>query len=203
MARTMPQISRRAFTLSLASTTALAACGGPVPEQAPNEVSLLANGIMALNPTIDPQEARRAAQIGIEYPKVLRARYQVEDPPLAHNVKVNRGTKPRGLCWHWADDMQARLEQENFQTLVTHRAIANAYTRLLIDHSTVIVSAVGDTYDEGMVMDPWRYGGVLYWSPTLEDERYTWVHRQVVFDWKRERGILRTREASSEAVPEA
>ena len=64
------------------------------------------------------------------------------------------------------------------------------------------MSGVGDRFDEGMVLDPWRYGGTLYWAPTLQDKKYTWVHRQEVFAWKRARGLLRTREASSEPVPE-
>lgn len=187
--------------LSGGATLALSACGVSVPEQAPDEANQLARGISALDSSIDPVEAQRAADIGVNYPKVLRARYQVEDPPLLHNIKVNSGRKPRGLCWHWAEDMQQRLLQEDFQTLVTHRAIANAFTRVLIDHSTVIVSAMGDNFEQGMVLDPWRYGGTLYWAPTLEDEKYTWVHRQDVFAWKRARGLLKTREASSEPVP--
>jgi hypothetical protein len=185
----------------------LGACASNVPQHAPDEVSRLAAGIMALDASIDPEEAQRAAFIAIEYPKQLRARYQVEDPPLIHNMKVNSGRKPRGLCWHWAEDMQRRIEQENFQTLVTHRAIANSHTRLLIDHSTVIVSAVGGQYDEGMVLDPWRYGGTLYWAPTLQDAKYTWVPRAQVFAMKRARRLgqdyVPPDDPSSEPLPEA
>ncbi len=196
----MTQFTRRAFSLSLVSTAALAGCATP-PVHAPDEVSRLANGITALNPTIDPGEAQRAADIGINYPKQLRREYGVTDSAIVHNIKVNAGTRPRGLCWHWAEDMQKRLEQEQFETLVTHRAIANAHTRLLIDHSTVIVSARGDQFDEGMVLDPWRFGGTLYWAPTKEDVKYTWVHRQEVFAWKRARGILKGSDPSSEPIP--
>lgn len=196
----MTQFTRRTFSLSLVSTAALAGCASP-PVHAPDEVSRLANGITALNPSIDEGEALRTADIGINYPKVLRQQYGVTDSAIVHNIKVNAGSRPRGLCWHWAEDMQKRLEQENFQTLITHRAIANAHTRLLIDHSTVIVSAVGDEFDEGMVLDPWRFSGILYWAPTLKDEKYTWVHRQEVFAWKRARGILKSNDPSSEPIP--
>lgn len=167
------------------TTLLLAGCGAPPPEHAPDEVSRLAAGIMALDASIDPGEAQRAAQIAITYPKQLKRRYGVTDPPLVHNMKVNAGKRPRGLCWHWAQDLQTRLDQENFETLVTHRAIANSHTRLLIDHSTVIVSAVGDDMFDGMVLDGWRYGGTLYWAPTTQDIKYTWVPREVVFARKR------------------
>ena len=197
-------VSRRRFTLSLLSVAGVSACAGYVPEQAPDEVDQLARGIQALSPTIDPVEAQRVALISVTYPKQLKQEYEVTDPPLVHNMKVNAGTRPRGLCWHWAEDMQKRIVQEDFDTLVTHRAIANGHTRLLIDHSTVIVSARGDTMNEGMVLDPWRYGGVLYWAPTLEDEKYTWVHRQDVFAMKRARRRQQggfPEDPSSEPIP--
>jgi len=173
----------------------------PPPEQAPDEVSRLARGIMALNASIDPVEAQRAAHISINYPKQLRREYGVTDGPLSHNMKVNSGSRPRGLCWHWAQDMQTRLAQEKFQTLRLHRAIANSESRILIDHSTVIIAAVGDDMTQGMVLDPWRYGGTLFWAPTEQDVKYTWLPRQQVFAMKRARGQWKDSDPSSEPVP--
>lgn len=196
----MTILTRRAFAIFGLSAAALAGCAR-APVHAPDEVSQLASGILALNPTIDPVEALRAADIGINYPKQLRREYGVTDSAIVHNIKVNAGTRPRGLCWHWAEDMQNRLEQENFKSLITHRAIANGHTRLLIDHSTVIVAGVGDEFDEGMVLDPWRFGGTLYWAPTTQDVKYTWVHRQEVFAWKRAQGRLKSNDPSAEPVP--
>ena len=37
-----------------------------------------------------------------------------------------------------------------------------------------VISRRGDTLYEGIVLDPWRYGGVLFWSKTEEDSRYDW-----------------------------
>ncbi|SLN45708.1 hypothetical protein PEL8287_02355 [Roseovarius litorisediminis] len=183
----------------------LAGCSTP-PEQAPDEVSRLAASIRALSPEIDPAEATRAADIAVNYPKQLRSQYGVTDPPLLHNIKVNSGARPRGLCWHWAQDMETRLAQENFKTLDLHRAIANGHTRLLIDHSTVIVSSKGDDMFQGMVLDPWRYGGTLYWAPTNKDEKYTWVPREKVFAMKRARRqgqrFVDASDPSTEPLPE-
>ncbi|MGB2201321.1 MAG: hypothetical protein ACPH5G_08295, partial [Pseudooceanicola atlanticus] len=116
----------------------------------------------------------------ITYPLALRAQYEVTDPPLIHNTKVNMGLRPRGLCWHWAEDLENRLAAENFQTLDLHRAIANA-DKLRIDHSTVILSAQGDTMEQGIVLDGWRKGGDLFWALVPEDRRYEWERRDVVF----------------------
>ena len=140
--------------------------------------------ILRLSEEVDPEEAARAARIAISYPLELRDRYGVTDPPLIHNTKVNMGLRPRGLCWHWADDLEARLAEEGFATLEMHRAIANA-TSLLIDHSTVVLSARGEAMEEGIVLDGWRRGGDLFWSPVREDPRYKWERRADVFARRR------------------
>ena len=163
----------------------LAACGTTYGPEGPplatqDEISALEAGILALGPDVDPDEARRAAHIAYAYTHQLALQYEISDPPLIHNTKVNMGLRPRGLCWHWAEDMQARLNAESFQTLEMHRAIANADNEFRIDHSTAIISARGDAFDEGVVLDPWRFGGVLFWSPLSEDDRYEWVERSVV-----------------------
>ena len=94
------------------------------------------------------------------------------------------GLKPRGLCWYWAMDMESRINAEGFETLTMHRAIANADNPFLIDHSTAIIARAGDAWDEGIVLDPWRFGGRLFWDQVEDDTRYTWVAREVVFERK-------------------
>lgn len=167
----------------------LAGCGtsygpdGP-PRATMDEVAALERGILALGPDVDPGEARRAAQIAFAYSHQLAVEYEISDPPLIHNTKVNMGLRPRGLCWHWAEDMENRLDAEYFETLEMHRAIANSDNRFRIDHSTAIISARGDRHDEGIILDPWRNAGVLFWSPLPEDTDYVWIERSVVMRTK-------------------
>lgn len=187
---------RRLISL-LCVLTLMACSGGPdrTPGAPPrqDDVAALTQQIMALGPNVSAEEATRAARITYGYTAQLVEEYQITDAPLVHNAKVNRGTKPRGLCWHWAEDIENRLKQENFQTLSLHRAIANYKSPILIEHSTTIISARGDGMYDGVVVDPWRYGGVLFWALVREDMRYDWTPRQEVFEWKRARGILKTR----------
>lgn len=151
-----------------------------------NAVNDLTKGIMSLGPGIDPEEAARAARIAISYAQQLKVEYGVTDPPIIHNIKVNSGLRPRGLCWHWAEDMEKRLKLEDFKTLELHRAIANASHPIRIEHSTAIISRRGDTMPEGMVLDPWRFGGTLFFSPVLEDPSYVWEPRAEVLAAKQE-----------------
>lgn len=164
--------------------------GGPRPGTA-QEVDALTSAILALGPGIDPEEAARAAQISYDHTYQLALEYQITDPPLVHNTKVNMGLRPRGLCWHWAEDMETRLEAETFRTLDLHRAIANADNPFRIDHSTAILSRMGDGMADGIVLDPWRQGGVLFWSPFAADTDYRWQPQQDVLDARRDRLIAR------------
>lgn len=174
--------------LALLALFTLTACAGP-PERTtgPDRVDVLRQEILALGPGIDPDEAARAAELAYAYTAQLAEAYQITDPPLIHNTKVNMGLKPRGLCWHWAEDIETRLMAEGFTTLTMHRAIANADNPILIDHSTAIIARAGDDWDDGIVLDPWRYGGRLFWDQVADDTRYTWVARADVFAAKRAR----------------
>jgi hypothetical protein len=161
----------------------------PQMHDTPDETKIteLTQAIRALDPDVDATEAARAARIAVEYPRQLTVAYNVTDPAIIHNMKVNAGLRPRGLCWHWAHDMEARLKQEDFRTLELHQSIANADATFRIEHSSVVISARGEGMYDGLVLDPWRFGGTLYWGPPLADTSYKWRPRQEVWDYKRER----------------
>ena len=172
----------------LFSVLLLANCG-VAPEKrgvfAEADIAALRAQILALGPEVDAEEADRAARIAFSHTRDLAIAYQITDAPLVHNTKVNMGLKPRGLCWHWAEDMEARLDAEGFETLDMHRAIANADNSFRIDHSTAIISRKGDRFQQGIVLDPWRLGGILTFVPTLEDPDYQWEAQSVVHARKR------------------
>ena len=51
---------------------------------------------------------------------------------------------------------------------------------------------------DGIVLDPWRYGGVLFWSPLVEDTRYEWVPREVVLEKRRQEQLAELTPAFNE-----
>lgn len=150
----------------------------------------LQQAILALRTDIDRDEARRAAAIAIEYPLQLAEQYQITDPPLLHNFLVNIGAKPRGLCIHWTWDLYARLQQERFRSLDLHWGIANYDNAFRLEHSSVIISARNDSMQQGLILDPWRYGGDLFWAQTLQDPSYVWYPHAEIHARKRERKAL-------------
>ncbi|WP_323769164.1 hypothetical protein [Antarctobacter sp.] len=176
---------------------ALAGCAAPAREPArsfaasqssrSDKIAAVERAVLALGPDVAPDEAAAVARIAVNEPLVWAREWDVVDPPLVHNIKVNTGVKPRGLCKHWAEDLEVRLRQERLQSLSLHRAIANADT-LRIEHSTVIVSARGAPMASGLVLDPWRQGqGRLWFGRVADDPKYRWMRRADVFAMKRKR----------------
>jgi hypothetical protein len=143
--------------------------------------------ILSLDDSVDSSEAQHAATIAIEYPLQLAREYQVTDPPLVHNVKVNLGVKPRGLCVDWTADLLARLREERFHSLDLHWGIANYENAFRLEHSTVIISARDQDMQQGLVLDPWRHSGQLFWAKTTEDPAYRWYPQAEIHQQKRER----------------
>lgn len=149
------------------------------------DIAKLTQAFIDLGPNIDPREAARAARAVYTYVDQLVVEYEIEDSPLVHNTKVNFGQKPRGLCWHWAHDLDIRLQMERFRTLEIHRAIAN-YNNIRLEHSTTLLGRRGGAMEDAIVLDPWREGGVLTWKIAREDTRYNWTPRDEVFAYKRQ-----------------
>lgn len=164
-------------SLMLLAAALLTGCATPPAGSDDQQVARLTHAIQSLGPDVDPAEASRAAAIAHSYSSQLAEEYNVTTSPIIHNTLVNSGVKERGICVHYAEDMQARLNREGFKTLTMLRAIAEPKSDFRIDHSTAVIAANGDDIYGGIVLDPWRYGGKLYWSATTEDPRYDWEPR--------------------------
>lgn len=189
----------RLWITCLLAALSLAGCGvrpdGP-PPGTPSDAARLEAAILALGPGVDPDEARRAAEAAYALTYSLAKAYRITDPPIVHNTKVNMGLRPRGLCWHWAEDMEKGLNAERFETLVIHRAIASADNPFRLDHSTSIISRRGDDMFAGIVLDPWRKGGVLTWVRTTEDDEFDWRPQAEVHAMKRRQMLRKQRLAA-------
>ena len=160
---------------------------GPVGQQRIDE---LEHAILELGDDINPDEARNAATIAIEYPLQLALEYEITDSPLMHNFLINMGVKQRGLCVDWTYDLLVRLQQERFRSLQLHWGVANYDSAFRIEHSTVIISAREQPLQQGLVLDPWRHSGQLFWAKTLEDPEYRWSPHAEIHAQKRERKAL-------------
>jgi hypothetical protein len=98
-------------------------------------------------------------------------------PAIWHNVLVNSGVRKRGLCYQWSDDLSAKLDSLHLNNLQVRRGVARLETRR--EHSSVVLTAPGQAFDQGIVLDAWRHSGRLYWGPVKAD-KYPWIEVEVV-----------------------
>jgi hypothetical protein len=126
----------------------------------------------ALGPEVDPLEARRVAETAIRESAILAEEYQLVRPAAAHNLMVAIGVKNRGLCYQWAEDLMKRLEALELESFQLHWAVAHPGSNLR-EHNCVVISVAGQPFSKGILLDPWRHSGNLYWTPVVKDS-YPW-----------------------------
>ena len=128
--------------------------------------------LKALGPAADPIEARQVAETAIRESAILAEEYQLVRPAVIHNLLVVMGMKDRGLCYQWAEDLMQRLEALELQSFQLHWAVAYQGSNLR-EHNSVVITAKGQPFSKGILFDPWRHSGNLYWTPVVKDT-YPW-----------------------------
>lgn len=139
----------------------------------PEKVSSLTAELTQLGHEVDYQEARIFAYEALSYPQVLAQRYALVTPPTFHNFLINSGLKERGLCYEWSEDMMSHLRGLTHHSFDLRWGVANKGA--FDEHNSVVVVAKGAPFWTGILIDPWRNSGVLYWKKIAEDPEYTWV----------------------------
>ncbi len=178
----LAQMTRMILALWVTLTAlALGGCATTQPTASQNDINELSLAIQSLSADVDAAEARQAATIAYTYSQGLAREWDVSDPAIIHNAKVINGFRERGLCNDWAEAMTARLRQEDFRTLDLHWATSPP-TAFRIIHHSALISAKGDSMYDGIILDPWRNSGALFWAPVSEDTRYNWRPRLEVRD---------------------
>ena len=139
------------------------------------KIDLLQSDLETLSTNIDITEARQLAETSISYSLLLADKYRLIWPPYLHNILVRVGIRDRGLCYHWTEDLMKRLASLELKSFHLHQGVAHKGSDLR-EHNSVVVTAMGQNFSDGIVLDPWRNSGDLYWARVKED-RYPWVER--------------------------
>ena len=148
---------------------------GPGPEIDRAKIAALQNDLMELNDYADVDEAGRIAETALVHSARLAEEYKLVRPAVFHNVLVRIGFKDRGLCHHWTTDLMKQLQQLDLKTYQLYWGVAYRGSELR-EHNSVVIAVRGDPFDNGMVLDPWRYSGDLFWD-RVENDRYPWKER--------------------------
>jgi len=145
---------------------------GAVKDVYIEKISALQYDVGALNLQANMLEARQIAETAVTYSKDLAEEYDLVRPAVLHNVFVRMGLKDRGLCYHWTEDLIKRLQSLDLKTYQLHWGVAYRGSELR-EHNSVVITANGEAFENGMVLDPWRNSGDLYWA-LIKADKYPW-----------------------------
>ena len=143
----------------------------PVFAKSANDPALI-NTIANLAEPVKTEEARRVAECAYTTGRDLKREWKVVWPPGVMNFLVNTGARKGGLCFQFATELLIRLDKLKLETLDLHWA--ESFIRTMSEHNVIVVTAKGQPFEEGIILDNWRYGGRLVWGPVLADPHYQW-----------------------------
>ena len=132
--------------------------------------------IAALSPTVSPEEARQVAYTAYMTGRELHREWRVAWLPGIQNFLVNIGKRKGGLCFQWATELLVRLDALKPQTLELHWAESGPNTNA--EHNVIVVTARGQPFGEGILLDLWRYSGTLVWTHVGTDPDYRWAENK-------------------------
>jgi len=132
----------------------------------------LANQLASLSRRVDPNEATLVAQCAFFTVARLRQEYRMFGTPIFNNFLVYHGLRKRGYCYQWSEDLLLALDTLRLKTLELHWG--EAYAGTYRENNCVVVTAKGQPFDRGMILECWRHFGHLRWNlvPSDEDRYY-------------------------------
>jgi hypothetical protein len=131
--------------------------------------------IVALSPRVRPDEAALVAASVYNAAGQLRRDYGVVWPPLFNNLLVHSGIRKRGLCFQWAEDLLVMLDALKLTSLELHWG--EGYAGTWQESNCVVVTAKGQPFNTGIILDCWRHSGHLYWTAVAAD-KVPWVENK-------------------------
>ncbi len=172
-------ISPKLFPLNFLPALAVALCllgcaslPSPGPSSAKAKAELRAR-ITGLSERVQEEEASRLAETAVDEAIHLARQYGAVRPAWFHNVLVNHGLRERGLCFQWANDLFEKLYPLGLVSLDLQLAVS--YMDTPHEHNVIVVTAHGQPFETGIVLDAWRYSGRLWSCPVAADAKYHWT----------------------------
>ena len=143
-----------------------------VPKKDSAKAEELADQLAALSRGVDPTEAKLVAECAFATVARLRQQYQMFGTPIFNNFLVYHGWRKRGYCYQWTEDLLLALDTLKLKTLELHWG--EAYAGTWRENNCLVVTAKGQPFDRGMILESWRHFGHLRWNlvPSDQDRYY-------------------------------
>src|SRR5262245_60712253 len=181
-----------AFTKSpaclLCGLILVAAClslADPARADDAKSIAGFSKALIELGPDVDPAEAELVSVTAHTTARRLQKEWRVAPFALYQNFLIHIGKRQKGFCFDWAYGIGGALRELQLKTLVLHWGASYPGTRL--EHNCIVVTARGQPFREGYIIDGWRAAGRLLWWPVRKDE-YSWDEDPTETAWLQDHG---------------
>lgn len=154
----------------------LVGCVTTAPLNSQNDLRQLSTLLQSLDKNISQEEAKQLSQDIFHQTQMLTKEFELTSPPVWHNFLVNVGVREKGLCYHWSDALYVYLSKKQYDSFDFHQMGADI-GKYFMEHNVLVVVSKGGKLEDGVIIDPWRDSGKVYFSKVSEDTKYKWKHR--------------------------
>jgi hypothetical protein len=164
-----------ALAVCAPSTNASFWGGDVVPATSENDPALTA-GLAQLSPSVSPDEARRVAFTAYTTGRQLAMEWRMVSPATMQSFLIHVGARKAGHCYQYANELLLRLDALKLRTLELHWAECGPGA--FDEHNVIAVTARGQPFEQGILLDNWRHSGRLVWGPVKGDPPFRWQENQ-------------------------
>ena len=144
--------------------------------KSPDDRALIAR-IQQLSPTVSPEDARAVTasvvNTGQELGREWGVKWYSSMMPGIQNWLVKKGARKGGYCYQYSMEVLVRLEALKLKTVEFHWGESGAGT--ISENNGIVVTAVGQPFLDGVVLDSWRSQPHVAWTDAAHDpDGYRW-----------------------------
>lgn len=87
--------------------------------------------------------------------------------PIFNNFLIYHGLRKRGYCYQWSEDLLIALDKLNLKSLELRWGEYDPNTWR--ENNCIVVTAKGQPFKRGIMLECWRHLGHLYFGPVASD----------------------------------
>jgi len=127
----------------------------------------LANQLAGLSPRVNREEAKLLSECAYATVSKLRRQYRMFGTPIFNNFLIYHGLRKRGYCYQWSEDLLIALDKLKLTSLELHWGEYDP--RTWRENNCIVVTAKGQPFQRGIMLECWRHLGHLYCGPVASD----------------------------------
>jgi hypothetical protein len=141
-----------------------------VPKSDSAKAVKLADELTSLSPRVNRDEAKLLADCAYATVSKLRRQYRMFGTPIFNNFLIYHGLRKRGYCYQWSEDLLIALDKLKLSSVELHWGEYDPGTWR--ENNCIVVTAKGQPFNRGIMLECWRHLGHLYFGPVVSD----WEH---------------------------